>query len=161
MTSDPALAALSAQFAQLQGLFERRLLEDRTKNDLIASVQRSLAEHDARVSGEAYGALFAEALLAIDRLGAHEPSVALNESVIEELLEVFARRGLKAIEAEDRFDPSLHEAVESVPASDAIEAGQITEVQRAGYMLGDRMLRPTRVVIAVSTPADGTSVKEM
>jgi molecular chaperone GrpE len=49
------------------------------------------------------------------------------------------------------FDPALHEAVSAVPA-DAYGAAPQTVVEEveAGYRLGDRLLRPARVVVAVA-----------
>ena len=56
--------------------------------------------------------------------------------------------GLRQIEAVGRpFDPSLHEAVAADPSSDA-EAGAVLEEYRKGYMLGDRVLRPSMVKVA-------------
>ena len=56
--------------------------------------------------------------------------------------------GVTPIEANGKiFDPNLHEAVAQVP-SDEHESGQIIEVIQTGYMIGERVLRPTRVAIA-------------
>jgi molecular chaperone GrpE len=46
----------------------------------------------------------------------------------------------------DLFDPNRHEALLSQPA-DAPE-GTILEVIQKGFLLGDRVLRPARVVVA-------------
>jgi len=56
------------------------------------------------------------------------------------------RHGLRPIETEGRFDPHVHEALLSQP-SDAAE-GSVIDVVQKGYRLGDRVLRPARVVIA-------------
>jgi molecular chaperone GrpE len=46
-----------------------------------------------------------------------------------------------------QFDPNLHEAISQEP-SEEFESGQIIEVLRSGYMIGERVLRPASVRIA-------------
>ena len=56
--------------------------------------------------------------------------------------------GLKEIDAVGKqFDPNLHEAVSSEEV-EGQEHGTILEEYRKGYMLGDRVLRPTMVKVA-------------
>jgi molecular chaperone GrpE len=47
----------------------------------------------------------------------------------------------------DEFDPRLHEALGSAPSADVAE-GHVVQVVRQGYRKGERVLRPTQVVIA-------------
>ena len=51
---------------------------------------------------------------------------------------------------EGKFDPHVHEALLSQP-SDA-EEGSVIDVVQKGYTLGDRVVRPARVVIAAAPP---------
>lgn len=46
------------------------------------------------------------------------------------------------------FDPTLHQAVKTVPVEEGQEAETIVEVYQDGYMLKDRVLRPAMVVVA-------------
>jgi molecular chaperone GrpE len=46
------------------------------------------------------------------------------------------------------FDHALHEAVTTVPASDATPPGTIVGIIRPGYMMGDEVLRAAQVVTA-------------
>ena len=46
-----------------------------------------------------------------------------------------------------QFDPNLHEAISQEPSED-YESGQVVEVLRSGYMIGERVLRPASVRIA-------------
>jgi molecular chaperone GrpE len=62
------------------------------------------------------------------------------------LRDALAREGLVEIDTDGKFDPHVHEALLSQP-SDA-EEGSVLEVVQKGYSLGDRVLRPARVVIA-------------
>ena len=66
--------------------------------------------------------------------------------VQRQLAEVLRKAGLAEVETNGRFDPHVHEALLSQP-SDA-EEGSVIEVLQRGYRLGDRVLRPARVVVA-------------
>src|SRR6266511_1392743 len=66
--------------------------------------------------------------------------------VHRELKAALEREGLAEIETDGRFDPHVHEALLSQP-SDADE-GSVIDVIQKGYRLGDRVLRPARVVVA-------------
>jgi molecular chaperone GrpE len=73
--------------------------------------------------------------------------------VHRELADALAREGLAEIETNGVFDPHVHEALLSQP-SDAAE-GSVLEVVQKGYRLGDRVLRPARVVVAAPQEDDG------
>lgn len=154
--------ALEVQIAELRELFRRRLLEDRAKNQLVQTVQSSLEARDALDRGEAFHGLFAEMLLALDRLAAHEPTAELNESVRAELLETMMRRGLRALPEVETLDTRIHEVVGvQQNGADAADEGStevagrtILRVEREGYLLGDRVLRPARVVVSASQRID-------
>jgi len=66
--------------------------------------------------------------------------------VHQSLAGLLARQGLKEIDATGTFDPHVHEALLSQP-SDA-EEGSVIDVVQKGYRLGDRVVRPARVVVA-------------
>ena len=61
------------------------------------------------------------------------------------------RKGVKQIDTDGKFDPHVHEALLSQP-SDA-EEGSVIDVVQKGYTLGDRVVRPARVVIAAAPEA--------
>ena len=59
------------------------------------------------------------------------------------------KAGLEKIKAEgETFDPNYHEAVMQTPSSDKPEHTIIAELQK-GYKLGDKVLRPALVNVAV------------
>jgi molecular chaperone GrpE len=66
--------------------------------------------------------------------------------VHRELMEALAREGLVEVETDGRFDPHVHEALLSQPSEQ--EDGAVVEVLQKGYRLGDRVLRPARVVVS-------------
>ena len=73
--------------------------------------------------------------------------------VHRELADALEREGLAEIETTGVFDPHVHEALLSQPSDQA--EGSVLEVVQKGYRLGDRVLRPARVVIAAPREDDG------
>jgi molecular chaperone GrpE len=70
------------------------------------------------------------------------------ELIHRQLLEVLRRRGVKPIEALGAdFDPHFHQAVSHEHSNDARE-GEVIDEFRRGYMLGDKLLRPSMVKVA-------------
>jgi molecular chaperone GrpE len=70
-----------------------------------------------------------------------------------ELSKVLEKHGVRKFEPQPRekFDPNLHQAMYEVP-DPSLPAGTIAQVVQAGYMIGDRMLRPALVAVAKSAP---------
>lgn len=65
-----------------------------------------------------------------------------------DVIAALARVGIEPFDpAGQRFDPQRHEAVAQQPVEGA-EPGTIVEVYQRGYLLGDTVLRPARVVVA-------------
>ncbi len=72
--------------------------------------------------------------------------------VHRELAAALEREGLAEIETNGHFDPHVHEALLSQPSE--ADEGSIIEVVQKGYRLGDRVVRPARVVIAAGPQED-------
>src|ERR671918_391686 len=66
--------------------------------------------------------------------------------VHRELRDALAKEGLVEIETNGSFDPHVHEALLTQPSAE--DEGSIIEVIQKGYRLGDRVVRPARVVIS-------------
>jgi molecular chaperone GrpE len=72
----------------------------------------------------------------------------------DQFLQELRKFGLEQLPAEGRtFDPSLHEAIASVPASGK-PGGTILAEARKGYLLHGRLLRPAQVTVAAAPPED-------
>ena len=70
------------------------------------------------------------------------------EMTLKELLKIFDKFGVQPIEAlQQPFDPNLHEAVMQEP-SDAVPANTVVKELQKGYLLRDRLLRPSMVVVS-------------
>ncbi len=76
--------------------------------------------------------------------------------VERELRHALDREGLVEIETEGKFDPHIHEALLTQPSE--LGEGTIVEVLQKGYRLGDRVLRPARVVLSAGpVPEEGAN----
>lgn len=70
------------------------------------------------------------------------------ELIHQQLLDIVRKRGAHPIDALGAdFDPYYHQAVVYEPAEGRRD-GEIIEEFRRGYMLGDRLLRPSMVKVA-------------
>jgi molecular chaperone GrpE len=72
------------------------------------------------------------------------------ELIHRQLLELLRQHGVKPIEALGTdFDPRRHQAV-SHEATPGRREGEVIEEYRRGYLLGNRLLRPSMVKVAAS-----------
>jgi molecular chaperone GrpE len=146
---------------------ERDLLFDRLQR-LAAefdNFRKRSAREQAALSERANERLVKELLPVLDDLGrALEAAADHEEAKLEEgvrlvhraLSDVLTKEGLAEIETDGKFDPHVHEALLSQPSDE--EEGTVIEVVQKGYKLGDRVLRPARVVVAA--PAAQPPVRE-
>jgi molecular chaperone GrpE len=140
------------------------------RDELFDRLQRLAAEFDnfrkrsareaAATIERANERLVKELLPVLDDLGrALEAAEEHEGAKLEEgvrlvhrsLADLLAKEGLAEIATEGAFDPHVHEALLSQP-SEAAE-GDVIEVVQKGYTLGDKVLRPARVVVSAGTPA--------
>jgi molecular chaperone GrpE len=90
---------------------------------------------------------------ALEAAERHEEAALVDgvRLVEQSLRKALEKEGLVEIEADGTFDPHVHEAVLAQPREGA-EAGAVVEVVQRGYRLGDRVIRPARVVVAAEQP---------
>ena len=72
-----------------------------------------------------------------------------NINIIEkDLISIFERNRIKKIDTKGKkFDPNFHQAMSEIE-DDKTEPGLIIQEIQAGYMLGERLLRPALVSVA-------------
>jgi molecular chaperone GrpE len=77
------------------------------------------------------------------------PALIQGVSMVRsQLLESLARHGVIPIDTLGQpFDPNLHEAILQQPR-EGVAPGTVVEVLESGYRLHDRVLRPTKVIVA-------------
>jgi molecular chaperone GrpE len=121
--------------------------------------RKRTARDQAGFAARANERLVKELLPVLDDLGrALEAAEQHEEAKLEEgvrlvhrqLAELLRKEGLAEIETDGQFDPHVHEALLTQP-SEAPE-GTVIDVVQKGYKLGDRVLRPARVVVAAAPP---------
>lgn len=134
----------------IESLITRRLLEDKDKNALIQELKQHLIYRQELDKGTKFAPLMVEILKVMDRLRADDivPSVEFINSVYEELLQVLLLNGLKGIDNIGRVNPSVHEVVSVILTNDKADDNQIVSVLEEGYLLNNRVLRPSKVIIA-------------
>ena len=72
-----------------------------------------------------------------------------NIAIIEkDLITIFEKNNIKKIFSHNKkFDPNYHQAMSELE-DDNVDPGTILQEMQAGYMLGDRLLRPALVSVA-------------
>jgi molecular chaperone GrpE len=138
---------------------------EKERDEYLDSLQRLKAEFDnfrkrtenerAAQAARASEALVKELLPVLDDLeraleaaNQHE-NAKLEEGVAlvhRALAGLLAREGLVEVETEGAFDPHTQEALLSQTSSEP--EGSVIQVLQKGYRLGDRVLRPARVIVA-------------
>jgi len=77
-----------------------------------------------------------------------------------ELLKTLEKNGVKKFSPQgEKFDPNVHQAMYEVPTSQQ-PPGQVAQVIQAGYMIGDRVLRPALVAVSKAAPESRASANE-
>lgn len=98
--------------------------------------------------GEKFAPFMKQILQVIDRIESSEEKSDLLTSIAEELLQILSLNGLQVIDNSGMIDPSMHEVVNTVAVTDEQSENNIVEVLQKGYLLNNRVLRPSKVTIA-------------
>jgi molecular chaperone GrpE len=153
----PETRSAAAQVEQLKRErddFRDQLL--RVRADFANYQKRSKQQADAERS-YAVGPLARDLLDSIDNLeravdalrasGASGVTAGLD-MVQKQLIDILAKHGVKPIPALGHpFDPNLHDAVTQQPSLDHPAGTVIAELSK-GYMIADRVLRPSKVAVS-------------
>ena len=72
-----------------------------------------------------------------------------NIEIIEkDLISIFKKNKIEKIDTTNKkFDPNFHQAMTEIE-NDQVETGTIVQEIQAGYMLGERLLRPSMVAVS-------------
>ncbi len=146
---------------------ESILAEAESKRDeYLADLQRVAAEFEnyrkrtvrdqERLVAHAHERLVRELLPVLDDLERalqaaerHEEAALVDgvKLVEQSLRKALVKEGLTEIDTAGPFDPHVHEAMLSQPGEGA-EPGSVLEVVQRGYRIGDKVVRPARVIVA-------------
>jgi molecular chaperone GrpE len=136
------------------------------RDEYLADLQRLAAEFEnyrkraardqERLVAHAHERLVRELLPILDDLERaleaaerHEEAALVDgvKLVEQSLRQALVKEGLTEIDTDCPFDPHVHEALLTQQHEQA-EPGSVLEVVQRGYRLGDRVVRPARVIVA-------------
>jgi molecular chaperone GrpE len=166
MASEETTGSEQAAAEKALAVLEERLaLLEHERDELIGDLKRVAADFDnyrkralrdqEALFARAHERLVKELLPVVDDLeralvAAEEHEEAKLEEgvrlVHRELRDALAKEGLVEIDTDGEFDPHVHEALLTQPSDEG--DGAILQVIQKGYRLGDRVLRPARVVVS-------------
>ncbi len=166
-TDAQRIATLEARIQELEAQHKDtydRLL--RATADLDNFRKRSRRDvQDARVDARA--SALREILPVVDNLEralqhaetSAEPGGVIDgvKLVLRQFAQALERCEVTPIEAEGlAFDPNVHEAISQIETEEQ-DPGTVVHVMQRGYRIGERLLRPSMVVVAKAPAASGNS----
>lgn len=82
------------------------------------------------------------------------------EMVAMQINDVFSRYSATRIEAQGKpFDPNLHEAIQQLPSE--YPAMTVIDEIEPGYVLHDRVVRPSKVIVSSGPPPEAATTEEV
>jgi molecular chaperone GrpE len=133
-----------------QQLAERTADLQRIQAEYVNYKRRVERDRDLVRENATYQALapIIDVLDNIDRAREHGPLEDGFRGVAEQLERVVAAQGLvKFGEPGDAFDPTIHEALSHVGTDPDVEVTTCQVIAKAGYRIGDRVVRAAQVLV--------------
>jgi molecular chaperone GrpE len=149
LTSDELLAKVEAERDEYLDLLQR------VKAD-YENYRKRAARDQERLIAHAHERLVRELLPVLDDLERtleaaerHEEAALVDgvRLVERSLRKALEKEGLVEIATDGPFDPHVHEAMLTQPKEGA-KSGSVLDVLQRGYRLGDKVVRPARVIVA-------------
>jgi len=133
--------ALNAKYLRLMADFQNfRRRTEKEKNDIYAFANEKIVSELLNVIDN-----FERALAMAEEGDGFAEGIRL---IFKQLQGVLEKSGVAEIEALGQdFDPNFHNAVMMEDSSE-YESGKVTEVLQKGYMLNNRVIRPSMVKVA-------------
>ena len=153
-TAEGGAGAAPESGAELSTLRERHLRLAAEFDNYRKRVDRERAEGSVRAQAQILERLL-EPLDDLQRIADFDPATtsatALHEGaemVERKFLRLLEAAGVEVIDAEGKpFDPTVHEALTTVPAETPEEDNTVAQVYQKGYRFKGVLLRPARVVV--------------
>ena len=138
---DPEEEALNAKYLRLMADFQNfKRRTEKEKNDIYAFANEKIVSELLNVIDN-----FERALAMATECDGFAEGMKL---IFKQLQGVLEKSGVAEIEALGQdFDPNFHNAV-MMEDSAEYESGKVTEVLQKGYMLNNRVIRPSMVKVA-------------
>jgi molecular chaperone GrpE len=148
---DAAVDELLGQEVALLKQLEERTADLQRVHAEYANYRKRVERDRDEVRRAAQASVVEQLLPVLDDFGRadeHGELVGSFKTVADNFLATLVRVGLKPFAvAGDEFDPHLHEALTVVDDPTAATP-TVATVYQAGYLFGDKVLRPARVVVA-------------
>jgi molecular chaperone GrpE len=155
-------SAIGEEGALIAGVLERELADAKDKYVRLMAEFDNFRRRTVRERQEAehrgMGNMLRGMLEMLDDLSrfAHlDPATVDSKTVVDgvqmvekKLLKSLSGHGLEVVDPRDQpFDPAVHEAITTTPATTAEEDHLIAQVFQVGYVFNGTLLRPARVVV--------------
>ncbi|MEX5293699.1 nucleotide exchange factor GrpE [Kocuria sp. CPCC 205268] len=153
-SGDAAPSAAEAADSPSAALAEERLEELRRLQAEFVNFKHRTAREKEQLRTFVTGDLLQTLLPVFDDIDAARQAGDLTDgpfaAIANKLEETLVRQGLVRIgEVGEKFDPTVHEAVLQQPTSE-VEPDQVSMVLRSGFRIGERVVRPAQVAVAVA-----------
>jgi molecular chaperone GrpE len=128
----------ASEFEEARLRLRREIAKDieRSRRDILSDLLEVLDNLDRALDSARQG-------------GSQDALLQGVEMVRRQFLSKLESFGVKRIESDQEpFDPTLHEAISSVPAQTPDQDGLVIGTVRTGYRIGDDVLRPAAVAVA-------------
>jgi molecular chaperone GrpE len=150
--AQPSTVDLQAEIARLDDRYRRAVADlDNFRKRSARDVERRIQEARDAILRE-----WLEALDSVERAARMDSGGQVAEgmrALLDQMEAILARHGVQRIGAAgEQFDPERHEAVD-VRVTEDVPDRTILEVVRAGFAIGDRVLRPAQVVVSRRPPS--------
>lgn len=146
------LEELSAELAKMEDNYLRAQAEIVNMRNRFQKEREDLAKYRSQdLAKELLPALDnLERALDIEVTDEHGESLKKGiEMVQDSILNAFKTCGITIIPAKGEiFDPTIHQAVQTMPIEEGQQEEEIIHVLQNGYQLNDRVLRPAMVIVA-------------
>jgi molecular chaperone GrpE len=162
------IVALETQLAEMRDRLLRALadaenLRRRSEREKLEASQYSIARfaRDMLAIADNFGRALAACPKELREAADPQVGAVLDgvEATERQLLGTLEQYGVRAIDTSSgKFDPNLHQAVAEVPG-EGKPAGTIVNVVQPGYMIGERLLRPSMVTVARKENGNGVDTK--
>jgi molecular chaperone GrpE len=147
---------VSAQLEEAQSKRDEYLADLQRLAAEFENYRKRAARDQQRLVAHAHERLVRELLPVLDDLERaleaaerHEEAALVDgvKLVEQSLRKALMKEGLVEIETDGAFDPHVHEALLAKPHEDA-ESNSVLEVVQRGYRLGNKVVRPAKVIVA-------------
>lgn len=162
-SAEEQLAALRAKCDDLEDKYKRALADNENyRKRMVREMQDTRESTRANTISEIVG-IFDLLKMALDSTATAKDMDTIQmglKMIFEQFRNTLGNMGVSVIDAKgQKLDPRLHEAVSTV-TNDEVPEGTVLQQWNFGFKLGDRILRPARVVVAAPSKPEPPATAE-